>query len=141
MTDAIAFETQAPDLLQHLAGVHVRLDEYPLDKRLIELVYLRVSQINGCDHCIDMHIKAGQQEGETAERQMKLVAWRHSELFTEQEQLALDWAEALTHIGPESQHSDKRAKLRTVFSEQALAALTVNIAMINLWNRLYVSGY
>jgi AhpD family alkylhydroperoxidase len=111
----------------------------PLGKRLIDLVLLRVSQINGCAFCIDMHwhdlIKLGADP-----RHVNAVAgWREAPFFSDRERAALRWAELVTNI-PHTDPSDEEfARLRTQFSDAEIADLSYVIVVINSWNLLNVS--
>jgi AhpD family alkylhydroperoxidase len=108
------------------------------DPKLLELVKVRVSQINGCAHCLHMHRQDAVKQGETDDRLLLLNAWRESQLYTERERAALAWAEALTTIAighaPDAVYEEANA----MFSDDELLALSIGIAMINAWNRLAI---
>ncbi len=112
-----------------------------LSDKLLELVYLRASQINGCSVCVDMHPKLAKRVGETDERLFCVAAWRDTPYFTEAERAALALAEALTRLSDREDpvpdavwnEADKH------FDEQQLASLVLGIATINVWNRLNVA--
>ncbi|MEH0295991.1 carboxymuconolactone decarboxylase family protein [Agrobacterium sp. CCNWLW71] len=108
------------------------------DPKLMELVKVRVSQINGCAHCLHMHRQDALKLGETEERMLLLDAWHESQLYTDRERAALAWAESLTNIA-ESRAPDADYEIaRGVFSEDELLVLSIGIAMINAWNRLAI---
>jgi AhpD family alkylhydroperoxidase len=108
------------------------------DPKLLELVKVRVSQINGCVHCLHMHRQDALKQGETEERLLLLNAWRESNLYTDRERAALAWAESLTRIAEShAPHADYE-EARSTFSEDELVALSVGVAMINAWNRLAI---
>lgn len=110
-----------------------------LDKKLLELVKIRASQINGCAFCLDMHATAAMKLGETDLRMLMLSAWDEAGLYSEREKAALAWTEAVTLIS-ESQISDELYKTaREHFSEKELADLTWAITVINGWNRMMVA--
>jgi len=88
----------APEATKALAGVNAALLRAGLDKRLRDLLFLRVSQINGCSYCVDEHARDLRQAGESNERLDGLAGWRESPYFTEPEKAALEWAEVLTHV-------------------------------------------
>src|SRR5699024_4341167 len=88
----------SPELLQGFREVKQALEKSKLGLPLIELVYLRVSQINGCSYCLNMHTKSLREQGETESRLAELAGWHVSNRFTERERAALAWAEALTHV-------------------------------------------
>lgn len=99
-----------------------------------ELVKLRVSQLNQCAYCLDMHSKDAFELGESAQRMIALSAWRDSPLYTEQERLALEWAELVSVASDISDDLYQRAV--TVFGEQGLVDLTIACNAINSWNRI-----
>lgn len=112
-----------------------------LPEKLLELVHLRASQINGCSVCVDMHPKLARKAGETDERLFAVAAWYDTPYFTEAERAALALTEALTRISDRADpvpdaiwnEADKH------FDEQELATLVLAIASINVWNRLNVA--
>ncbi|WP_407148872.1 carboxymuconolactone decarboxylase family protein [Bradyrhizobium sp. ORS 86] len=112
-----------------------------LPERLLELVHLRASQINGCSVCVDMHPKLAKRAGETDERLFAVAAWRDTPYFTEAERAALALTEALARLSDREDpvpdaiwnEADKH------FDERELAALVLAIAAINVWNRLNVA--
>jgi AhpD family alkylhydroperoxidase len=133
------YKQLAPEVnaaLLQLGGVAA---EHGLDKRLLELLKLRVSQINGCAFCVSYHVAEAQRLGIAANKLHTVVAWHETPLFDARERAALGWAEALTLITqgvPDSVYEQARA----VFSDQELAYLTGEVLAINAWNRLAI-GY
>lgn len=108
------------------------------DPKLMELVKVRVSQINGCVHCLHMHRQDALKQGETEERMLLLSVWRESQLYSDRERAALAWAESLTNIA-ESRAPDADYEIvHSVFSEDELLVLSIGIAMINAWNQLAI---
>jgi AhpD family alkylhydroperoxidase len=112
-----------------------------LPEKLLELVHLRASQINGCSACVDMHPKLAKKAGETDERLFAVAAWRETPYFTESERAALALTEALTRLSdrPEPVSDAVWGEADKQFDEQELAALILAIANINVWNRLNVA--
>jgi len=108
------------------------------DPKLLELVKVRVSQMNGCAHCLHMHRQDALKMGETEDRLLLLSAWRESHLYTDRERAALTWAEALTDITDGNAPDAIYEQARAVFSEDELLALSIGISMINAWNRLAI---
>lgn len=108
------------------------------DPKLMELVKVRVSQINGCVHCLHMHRQDALKQGETEERMLLLSAWRESQLYSDRERAALTWAESLTNIAKSRAPDADYEIAHSVFSEDELLALSIGIAMINAWNRLAI---
>ena len=111
-----------------------------LDKKLLELVKIRVSQINGCAYCLDMHTKDTRLLGETEQRLYTLSAWREAPFFTAQEQAALKWAEALTQVATKEVSDELFLEVKEYFSERQMVDLTLAINAINSWNR-FVRGF
>jgi len=136
----IRYPQQAPAVMQALAQVNPAINALGLDRMLHHLVVLRASQINGCAHCVKMHTREAREDGETSERLDRLVVWRHVNDYTPREKAALAFTEAMTRIDDQSVLPSLRAALREHFSEQEIAALGADIAMINLWNRISISN-
>jgi AhpD family alkylhydroperoxidase len=107
--------------------------------KLLDLVSLRVSQINGCAFCLDMHARDLLKQGEDLQRLVCLPAWREVEFYSARERAALEWAERVTDLHDEEALDAAFAKLGHHFSEQEIAELTFAVAMINVWNTLNVS--
>jgi AhpD family alkylhydroperoxidase len=130
--------TVAPDGVAALVAVENYLKGSGLDQRLLVLVHMRASQINGCAYCLHMHSEEARKLGETDMRLHLLDAWRESNLYSEREQAALAWTEALTDIVAGHAPDAVYDQVRKQFSEKELANLSIAIAMINLWNRLCI---
>ena len=112
-----------------------------LEPALIDLVLMRVSQINGCAFCLDMHSKDARAAGETEQRLHLLPAWRETTLYSERERIALAWAEELTELASHDAVSDalyERASQQ--FQEAELVDLTLLVVTINSWNRINVAA-
>ena len=105
-----------------------------LDNPLKDLIKIRVSQINGCVFCVDMHVKEAKLHGERELRLYHLPVWRESALFSDKERAALQWAETLTRLA--DHHISDADAVRAHFDEEELVALTHVINTINTWNRL-----
>ena len=136
MTNRIAyFETneKATNLLgaigKHLASI---------DPKLRALVELRVSQINGCVYCVDLHSEQARKAGESQQRLDTLPAWYESPFFDAHEKAVFAWVEALTHISKTHAPDDLYQKLYQHFSEQQIVDLTFIIAVMNAWNRISI---
>lgn len=112
-----------------------------LEPALIELVQMRVSQINGCAFCLDMHSKDARAAGETEQRLYLLPAWRETRLYSERERIALAWAEELTELAsPEAVSDALYEQARQLFEEEALVDLTLLVVTINSWNRISITA-
>ncbi|MEJ7686310.1 MAG: carboxymuconolactone decarboxylase family protein [Variovorax sp.] len=123
---------------RRLLGVNAALDESMLGKRLIHLVFLRVSQLNGCAFCVDMHARELLAAGEDPQRLNSLVTWREVPFFSERERAALNWAESLTRLIDTHAPDEDFEALRAHFDEREIVELTLAVAQINVWNRLGV---
>jgi len=130
-----------PDAMKALIDLEKAIAAAGLPKRTLDLVNLRASQINGCGYCVDMHARDLKQGGETDERLWALAAWRESRLFSEAERAALALTEAATRIAdrPDAVPDDVWAQAARCYDETQLAAILLQIAGINAWNRLNVS--
>jgi AhpD family alkylhydroperoxidase len=110
-----------------------------LEHKLVHLMKMRASQINGCAYCIDMHSKDARALGETEQRLYELHAWRETPFYTDRERAALEWTEALTLVSqthvPDSVYED----VRKYFSEKEIVDLTFVVTTINAWNRLAIA--
>jgi AhpD family alkylhydroperoxidase len=128
----------APAAITVLRAVETYLHQSTLDKRLIDLVKMRASQINGCAYCLDMHSKELRQNGESEQRLYLLDAWAESPLYAPRERAALAWTDALTLIAETHAPDPVYDEVRREFDDKELVDLTVLIGMINLWNRLAI---
>ena len=140
-TSSVKYEQEIPEVIKAMVGVHQTMLAQGFDHTITHLVDVRASQINGCAHCLKMHLKEARQDGETNDRLDRLVVWRHVNDFTEREKAALAWTEALTSLEKPADLGMLRAELRQHFSEREIGLLTAKVAMINLWNRLQVSKH
>jgi AhpD family alkylhydroperoxidase len=111
-----------------------------LEPALQQLVLMRVSQINGCAFCLDMHSKDARAAGETEQRLYLLPAWRETTLYSEREQVALAWAEELTGLAHGAVSDALYARANEVFDEDALVDLTLLVVAINGWNRINIAA-
>src|SRR4026208_1079602 len=98
MKQRLDFLSTTPNVVRAMLGLHKPLSQSGLEKGLLDLVYFRVSQINGCAYCLDMHSKDLRAHGETEQRLYMLDAWREAPLYTARERAALAWAEAVTRL-------------------------------------------
>ncbi len=124
------------DMYRVMMQVEHYLENSGLDKKLMELMRMRVSQINSCAYCLDMHYKEGIAAGETPLRLISVSAWRETPYYSPKEQAVLEFAEVLTRL-PEEKHSEGiHDQLSKYFSKAEIANLTLAIAQINTWNRI-----
>ena len=139
MKQRLNFLEVAPDVVKAMFSLGKQLDRSGLEKSLLDLIFFRVSQINGCAFCLDMHSKDLRAEGETEQRLYVLEAWRESPFYTERERAALAFAEAVTVLKDKDVPDDVFEQARAQFSEQELVNLTLAVVAINGWNRLNIA--
>ena len=128
-----------PKIRQHMLAIGAHLHGSSLGTRLLHLVEIRASQINGCAQCLDMHTQDTRAEGETEQRLYTLDAWREAPFFDERERAALEWTEAVTLVADTHVPDDVYERVKQHFSEQELIDLTFAVTQINTWNRLNVA--
>jgi len=133
-----AFE-KAQGALQAMFGLGKYLAKGSIEKSLLHLIEFRVSQINGCAYCLDMHSKDLRAEGETEQRLYVLDAWREAPFYTDRERAALAWAEAVTLVTEGHVPDEVYEEAKKQFSEQELIDLTMAVVTINSWNRLNIA--
>lgn len=138
MEARINYTKLPPEPVKALLALGRYLDGCGLEHRLLELVKIRASQINGCACCLDMHTQDARAAGETEQRLYTLSAWRDTPFFTDRERAALAWAEAVTLVAggvPDAVYQEARRH----FTERELIDLTWAVVTINGWNRLNVA--
>jgi AhpD family alkylhydroperoxidase len=130
----------SPEGYKVFGAVHVYLQKCGLAKELINLVYLRVSQINGCAYCIDMHSRDLLKAGLAVDKLVLVPAWREAgELFSKRERVALAWAETVTRVAETHVPDADYAAAAAEFNDKELADLTYAIGLMNAFNRLGVT--
>ncbi|RFS22712.1 carboxymuconolactone decarboxylase family protein [Chitinophaga silvatica] len=110
-----------------------------IDQKLLHLIYIRVSQLNGCGFCLDMHTKDLREMGETEQRMLLLGAWREAKVYTNREKAALAWAEALTNLAPDGVSDEVYNTATEHFTPEELVHLSSAVITINGYNRLNVA--
>lgn len=111
-----------------------------LDTKMLDLVRMRASQINGCSCCLDMHSKDARANGETEQRLYGLDAWRETPYYSARERAALEWTEALTLVADTRVPDEVYERVREQFSEDELVHLSLAVLSINGWNRLNIAA-
>ena len=128
----------APELVKKWTATSVAVAS-SLDPKLVGLVEIRASQINGCANCLNMHTQEARSKGETEQRIYLLSAWREAPCYTDRERAALGWTEALTRLSQGHDALDSaRQALEAQFSKEEQVKLTLMINIINGWNRIAV---
>jgi AhpD family alkylhydroperoxidase len=131
----------AADGYKAMLALESYINGSPVPQSTLELVRLRVSQINGCAYCVNMHARDAKKAGETDERLWSVAAWRESPVYTDEERAALALAEAATRISdnPGGVPDEVWDEAADHYDEESLAALVMTIAAINAWNRINVT--
>lgn len=140
MTKRLDYNQISPNGAKALGGVYGYVVQSGLPAELVELVYLRVSQINNCAFCLDMHTRDLTKKGVPIEKLALLQAWEEGgDLFSETERAALAWAETVTRVAQTGVTDDAYQAARTVFDEKELVDLTIAISLMNAYNRMAIS--
>lgn len=129
----------SPNVYAGLVQASIALEKSSLERPLLEMLYLRVSQINGCAFCLEMHSKALRKSGVEQVKLDALAGWRVSNHFSDAERAALAWAEDLTHIAENRAEESVYQPLLVHFSAEQISDMTFAISLMNAFNRLAVS--
>ncbi len=135
----LSFGKVVPGAYRVMGDMERLVHESGLEPKLLELIKVRASQINGCAYCIDMHWKDARAAGETEQRLYSLDAWRETPFYSDRERAALAWTESLTLLSQNDVSDELYEATRRHFSEEELVNLSMAIVAINSWNRLVVS--
>lgn len=130
----------SPGAFQAMLAFSKYVHECGLPESLLNLVFLRASQINGCAWCLDMHWKDLRASGETEQRLYSLDAWRESPFYSDRERAALKWTEAVTMLSDGHVTDQVYQEVRPYFNDKELSDLTLAVVIINGWNRLNISA-
>jgi len=125
--------------MKPLFSLGAYLSRSPVEQSLRDLLHFRVSQINGCAYCLDMHSKDLLAMGETTQRLLVMDAWREAPFYSDRERAALGWAEAVTKLPGGEVPDDVYNAARAVFSEEELVELTMAVIAINTYNRINIA--
>jgi len=140
MSQRIDYTQVSPAGTKALGGVYGYVAQSGLDPIMVNLVYLRVSQINGCAYCLDMHTRDLVKQGVTFDKLALVQAWREGgKLFSEREKAALAWAETVTQVAQTGVPDEDFVAASAVFSAKELVDLTFAIGLMNTYNRLAIS--
>ena len=139
MQPRIDYRKLAQEPLKPLLALEKYLAGCGLEHKLLHLIKMRASQINGCAYCLDMHSLDARAEGETEQRLYTLDAWAETPFFTDRERAALAWTEAVTLVSQTHVPDDVYEETKKHFSEKEIVDLTLAVGMINMWNRLAIS--
>jgi AhpD family alkylhydroperoxidase len=139
MKQRINAHVKRPAAYKALFGFGIYLSKSSIEKHLLDLIYFRVSQINGCAYCLDMHSKDLRAQGESEQRLYMIDAWRESPVYSDRERAAFAWAESVTNLHEGHVPDAVYEEARTQFSEEELIDLTIGVLAINNYNRLNVA--
>ena len=140
MSKRLDYNKVAPAGVKALGGVYGYITQSSHPPALIDLVYLRVSQINNCAYCLDMHTRDLLKKGDKIEKLALLQAWAEAgNLFDERERAALAWAETVTRVAETGVPDADYQAARAVFDERELVDLTIAISLMNVYNRMAIS--
>lgn len=135
----IDYRKVAPEAIRALAEVERYARGSNIEPALLELVRLRVSMINGCAYCVDMHSKDARARGESEQRLYAVSVWREAPFFSARERAALAWTDAVTQVSTDHVPDEVYRAVREQFDEKELVDLTMAVIAINSWNRLAIS--
>jgi len=139
MNERINIQNIEPDAYQAMFGLEKYLNSTKLDPNLKNLIKIRSSQINGCAYCIDMHTTEARKLGESEQRIYALSAWRESPLFAKEERAILAMTEEITLIANQGLTEKTYAEANTIFDDNTIAQIIMQIVTINIWNRVAIS--
>ncbi|MBY2938214.1 carboxymuconolactone decarboxylase family protein [Rhizobium leguminosarum] len=140
MSNRIDYAKASPEGYRAFGGVYVAIQKSGLPKELVDLAYLRVSEINGCAFCIDMHSRDLLKSGLTVEKLVLVAVWRDAgNLFSPRERAALAWAETVTRVAETGIPDADYAAAAAEFDDKELADLTYAIGLMNAFNRFGIA--
>ncbi len=139
MSQRLNYEAISPEGLKAILTLNSFVEDIGIEPRLKALVEIRISQINGCAYCVDLHSVEARSAGESQQRLDSLVIWDESPFFTDRERVALGWAESVTLCAETGVPDEDYQEARKMFSEQELVDLTYLIINMNGLNRIGVS--
>jgi AhpD family alkylhydroperoxidase len=139
MTSRINYKTIDPAAYRALGGVEKYVRSSGLSESLLHLIYSRVSQINGCSFCLEMHTREARAAGETEQRLYTLSVWHDTQFFSDAECAALSLAEHVTRIGEKGVPDEVYEEVARHFDDSQIGSLLMAIGAINFWNRMSIS--
>lgn len=132
----IDYFLHAPELITKMRNITQGLEQFTIDAKLRALVETRVSQVNGCAYCVDLHLRESRKLGEFQQRLDSLPVWKESPFFDVREKAALAWAESLTNIAQSHAADPEFNTLKQHYTELEIVELSVSISLANFWNRM-----
>ncbi|ULL16979.1 carboxymuconolactone decarboxylase family protein [Paenibacillus sp. H1-7] len=139
MTQRLNYMQQSPEFFKKMMEFSGAEKDSSIEEKILHLVHIRASQMNGCGFCLDMHVKQAKIHGESELRLYHISIWRESNLFEPRERAALAWTEILTKLPEQGVPDEIYNRVREQFSEQEISDLTFSVMAINAWNRVNVA--
>ncbi|SDP14932.1 alkylhydroperoxidase AhpD family core domain-containing protein [Paenibacillus sp. yr247] len=139
MTQRENYMEQSPELFNKMVEFSLAENKSSIEKKILDLVHIRASQMNGCGFCLDMHMKEAKIHGERELRLYHISIWRESTLFDPRERAALAWTEILTKLPEHGVPDELYERVRGQFTEKEISDLTFSVMAINAWNRINVA--
>ncbi|HVS91255.1 MAG TPA: carboxymuconolactone decarboxylase family protein [Mucilaginibacter sp.] len=139
MEQRLNFLEKGQGAMKALFGLGAYLAKSPIEKHLLDLISFRISQINGCAYCLDMHSKDLRAMGESEQRLYMLDAWRETPFYSDRERAAFAWAEAVNNLNDGHVPDAVFREARQQFTEEELVDLTMEVIAINAWNRINIA--
>jgi alkylhydroperoxidase AhpD family core domain len=139
MTQRLNYMQQSPELFKKMMEFSNAEKNSAVEEKILDLVHIRASQMNGCGFCLDMHVKQAKINGESELRLYHISIWRESTLFEPRERAALAWTEILTDLPAHGVPDDVYNRVREYFTEKEISDLTFSVMAINAWNRVNVA--
>jgi AhpD family alkylhydroperoxidase len=140
MSERFNLQKVAPDGHKAFGALYQYVASCGLDRALVDMVFLRVSQINGCAYCVDLHWRDALKAGADARKINSLITWREAPFFSKRERAALAWTDSLTNVSVTHAPDEDYAAVKSEFSEKEIADLTVVIALMNAMNRVGIGS-
>lgn len=138
MTQRLDYHKISPEGVKGLFGGHPHMIK-AVPRPLLDILWLRVSQINGCAYCVDLHSREAKEHGATDRKLHHVATWWESPLFDDKERAALAYAEAVTRLDNQRVADDAYEPLKAHFDDQMIVEITIAIASMNAWNRLAIA--
>ncbi|SOE18110.1 AhpD family alkylhydroperoxidase [Hoeflea halophila] len=139
MKPRLDFHKAAPDAFKAVLQLDSYVQKCGLERRFIDLIKLRASQINGCAYCVDMHVKESRRDGLSEQWINLMSVWREAYVYDAKERALLGWVDAVTNLAQTGVPDSEFEALKAHFTEAEIVDITVAIGVINTWNRLAVS--
>jgi AhpD family alkylhydroperoxidase len=138
MTQRLDYQRISPEGIKGLFGGHAHMTA-AVPRPLLDILWLRVSQINGCAYCVDLHSREAREHGASDRKLHHVATWWESPLFDDKERAALAYAEAVTRLEQQRVADETYEPLKALFDDRAIVELTIAIASMNAWNRMAVA--